>query len=116
MSIHKTEASYDVIIVGGGLSGVCAAVASARTGAKTAIVQNRSMFGGNASSEIRMHVVGANCHSSKPNLRETGILEEILLENKRRNPYASFPVFDTIIWEKVYMEENLTPYLNTIAV
>ncbi|MCI9590397.1 MAG: FAD-dependent oxidoreductase [Lachnospiraceae bacterium] len=113
MSIHKTDASYDVIVVGGGLSGVCAAVASARAGAKTAIVQNRSMFGGNASSEVRMHVAGANCHSSKPNLRETGILEEILLENKRRNPYASFPVFDTIIWEKVYMEENLTSYLNT---
>lgn len=113
MSIHKTEASYEVVVVGGGLSGVCAAIASARTGVKTAIVQNRSMFGGNASSEIRMHVAGANCHSSKPNLRETGILEEILLENKRRNPYASFPVFDTIIWEKVYLEKNLTAYLNT---
>lgn len=113
MSIHKTEASYDVVVVGGGLSGVCAAIASARAGVKTAIVQNRSMFGGNASSEIRMHVAGANCHSSKPNLRETGILEEILLENKRRNPYASFPVFDTIIWEKVYLEKNLTAYLNT---
>lgn len=113
MSIHKIESSFDVIVVGGGLAGVCAAVASARSGVKTAIVQNRSMFGGNASSEIRMHIVGANCHSSKPHLRETGILEELLLENKQRNPYASFPVFDTIIWEKVHMQEHLTAFLNT---
>lgn len=60
-----------------------------------------------------MHIVGANCHSSKPNLRETGIIEEILLENKRRNPYADFPIFDMIIWEKVKMEENITAFLNT---
>ena len=115
MSIHKRTAFYDVVVVGGGISGVCAAIASARTGAKTAIVQYRSIFGGNASSEIRMHIVGANCHSSKPNLRETGILEEILLENKARNPYASFSVFDTILWEKVYQEDKLTSYLNTNA-
>jgi len=113
MALHQKTSEYDVVVVGGGLSGLCAAIASARNGAKTAIIQNRSMFGGNASSEIRMHIVGANCHSSKPDLRETGILEEILLENKRRNPYASFSVFDTILWEKVYMQENLTSYLNT---
>lgn len=113
MSSYKKEEAYEVLVVGGGLSGVCAAIACARSGVRTALIQNRSMFGGNASSEIRMHIVGANCHASKPDLRETGIVEEILLENKRRNPYAAFPIFDSIIWEKVYMEENLTSYLNT---
>ena len=113
MSKYRVEKSYDVVVVGGGLSGVCAAIASARGGAKTAIVQNRSMFGGNASSEIRMHVVGANSHGAKKDLAETGILLEILLENKRRNPYASFPVFDSVIWEKVRFQENLDSYLNT---
>ena len=71
------------------------------------------MFGGNASSEIRMHVVGASAHGAKKNLAETGILLEILLENKRRNPYAAFPVFDSVIWEKVRFQENLDSYLNT---
>jgi len=109
----RIEKMYDVVVVGGGLSGVCAAIASARNGAKTAIVQNRSMFGGCASSEIRMHIVGASSHGAKKNLAETGILMEILLENKRRNPYASFPVFDSIIWEKVRFQKGLDTYLNT---
>lgn len=113
MSLRKKEAVYDLIVVGGGMSGICAAIAAAREGITAAIVQNRSVFGGTASSEVRMHVVGANCHSSKPDLRETGILEEIMLENKRRNPYANFPVFDMIMWEKVYLEPNITVYLNT---
>ena len=113
MSIYRKQASYDVLVVGGGLAGVCAAISAAREGANVAIVQNRSVFGGTGSSEVRMHIVGANCHSSKPNLRETGIVEEILLENKWRNPYASFPIFDMILWEKIHMEENITAYLNT---
>ncbi len=113
MAIHEKSASFDVVVVGGGFAGVCASIAAAREGARVALVQNRSMFGGTGSSEIRMHIVGANCHSSKANLRETGILEEILLENKRRNPYANFPIFDMIIWEKVKMEKNITTFLNT---
>lgn len=111
--IHTKEHSYDVVIVGGGMSGICAAIASARGGAKTALIQNRSMLGGNASSEIRMHIVGASCHNSKPDMMETGILLELLLENKRRNPYHTFSVWDTILWEKVRFQENLDLYLNT---
>lgn len=113
MAKYGDKKDYEVIVVGGGLSGVCAAIAAARGGARTAIIQNRPMFGGNASSEIRMHIVGASSHGAKTNLAETGILLEILLENKRRNPYASFPVFDSIIWEKVRFQENLDCYLNT---
>ena len=113
MSVNQKTLSYDVVVIGGGLSGVCAAVACARHGVKTALLQNRPMFGGNASSEIRMHIVGASAHASKKNMAETGILMEILMENKRRNPYASFSVFDTIIWEKVHMQENLDSFLNT---
>lgn len=113
MSLHRTVARYDIVVAGGGLSGMCAAVAAARMGARVAIVQNRPVFGGNASSEIKMHIVGANCHQSKANLRETGILEELLLENKRRNPYASFPQFDVIMWELIRFQPNLTAYLNT---
>ena len=75
---------YDFVVVGGGMSGICAAVAAARKGVRTALIQNRPVLGGNASSEMRMHICGADNHMSRPNARETGILEEILLENKRR--------------------------------
>ena len=113
MSINYVEKSYDVVVVGGGLSGMCAAIAAARHGANTCIIQNRSVYGGNASSEVRMHIVGASSHTAKSDLAETGILLEMLMENKRRNPYASFPVFDSVLWEFIHFQENLTPYLNT---
>lgn len=53
---------YDVVVIGGGLSGMCAAVAAARQGSKTCLVQDRSVYGGNCSSEVRMHIMGASCH------------------------------------------------------
>lgn len=113
--IHEKTAVYDVIVVGGGMAGICAAIASARGGAKTALIQNRSVLGGNASDEIRMHIVGASCLGSKPNMNETGILMEILLENKRRNPYQDFGIWESVLWEKTHFQENLTLYLNTCA-
>lgn len=104
---------FEFVVVGGGMAGVCAAIAASRKGIKTALVQNRPVLGGNASSEIRMHICGADHHMSRKNARETGILEEILLENKRRNPEMNYAVFDAILWEKVRFQKNLTLFLNT---
>jgi hypothetical protein len=113
MNSEKITKKYEIIIVGGGMSGLCAALSSARHGAKVALVQNRPVLGGNASSEMKMHICGASCGGAKENLRETGIIEEILLENRRRNPAKSFYVFDTILWEKATMQEGLDLFLNT---
>ncbi len=107
------QKGYDVVVVGGGMSGLCAAIASARGGARTALLHNRPVLGGNASSEIRMHICGADNHGHRPNARETGILEEILLENRKRNPQFSYSVFDTVLWEKATYQDNLELYLNT---
>ena len=105
--------AYDVVIAGGGLAGLCCGIAAAREGASVALVHDRPMLGGNASSEIRMHICGADHHGSRPNARETGILEEILLEHKHRNPQTSWMIFDSILWEKAAFQEGLDLYLNT---
>jgi succinate dehydrogenase/fumarate reductase flavoprotein subunit len=71
----------DFCVVGGGLAGMSAAIAAARRGAKTVLMHDRPVLGGNASSEIRMWVCGAH----GKNNRETGLVEEIHLENLWRN-------------------------------
>ncbi len=104
--------NYDVAVIGGGMAGMCAAISSARHGAKTVLIQNRPVLGGNASSEIRMHICGADKHCQRKNARETGIIEEIQLKNKARNPEHSYPIFDNVLWECANFEENLKLYLN----
>ena len=109
----EKRASYDVVVVGGGLSGVCAAIASARHGAKTALVHARHVLGGNASSEIRMHICGASESMAKPDLEEGGILYEMMLANKCRNDYFSYSTWDMVLFSIVKHQPNLTTYLNT---
>lgn len=105
--------SYDVIIVGGGLSGMCAAIGSARNGAKTAIIHDRSVLGGCASSETRMHISGASCHWGKKNALETGIIMELQLDNKRVNDSFCYSIWDSVLWSKTRYTDNLDMYLNT---
>ena len=116
MSVRSktAAANYDVIVVGGGLSGMCAAISAARHGAKTALIHGRHVFGGNASSEIRMHVCGASESMAKPDLEEGGILYEMMLENKSRNDYYNFSIWDMVLFRAVKKEPNLTAYLNTV--
>jgi len=98
----------DLCIVGGGLSGLCAAIAAARNGIKVVIIQDRPVLGGNASSEIRMWVCGAHGLNNK----ETGIIEEIELENYYRNQTLSYSIWDSVLIEKAMLEDNITLMLN----
>lgn len=107
------DLACDFLVAGGGLAGVCAALAAARNGARVILVQDRSVLGGNASSEVRMHVVGADCHGDKPGARETGIIEELRLEDAARNPHRSFSQWDLLLYEKVKLEPNITLLLDT---
>lgn len=107
------NAEYDVVVVGGGMSGICVALAAARHGVRTALVHDRHVLGGNGSSEIRMHICGASENLAKPDLEEGGILYEIMLDNKSRNDYYNFSIWDMILFSTVKRQENLTVYLNT---
>jgi len=105
---HKT----DFCVVGGGMAGICAALAAARHGAKVVLMHERPMLGGNASSECRVHICGADRHNNVPDMRETGILEEIRLQNAYRNPLRNFSIWDLVLHEKVLHEPNITLLLN----
>lgn len=63
----RTEC-YDFVVVGGGISGICAAVAAARLGLKTAILNDRPVLGGNNSAEVRVHLGGMIELDPYPNL------------------------------------------------
>lgn len=102
-------------VVGGGLAGICASLAASRHGARVMLVHNRPVLGGNSSSEIRIHVRGASGWPIRKGRRETGIVEELLLENLRRNPQRSFSIWDTVLYDKVKAEKNMTLLLNTSA-
>ena len=108
MEYPTQRLSADFCVVGGGLAGLCAALAAARHGAKTVLVQDRPVLGGNASSEIRMHVCGAH----GPSRRETGLLEEIQLDNLRYNAGSCWPVFDSLLWGLARREPLLTLVLD----
>ncbi|MGN1051925.1 MAG: FAD-dependent oxidoreductase [Candidatus Scatosoma sp.] len=114
--MNTVKKDYGLVVIGGGLSGICCAVAAARRGVKTALLQDRSVLGGNASGEVRMHVCGADRHGYVPNARETGIIEELLLTNRYYNPQHSFSVQDTVFYDFVKKEKNLDLYLNTRAI
>ncbi len=110
----------DILVAGGGAAGVPCAIAAARCGVKVVLVQDRPVLGGNASSEIRMHMVGANAFGQhdrgiplKTEAREGGIVEEIRLENAVRNPQRSAAMCDLILYDLCRAEENLTLLLNT---
>lgn len=109
----EIKAHYDFIVVGGGMTGVCAAIAAARHGAKTALVQDRPVLGGCASSEIRMHICGAGMNQMKPELNEGGILHELMLKNKRANDHFCYSIWDAVVFDTARQEKNLTMYLNT---
>ncbi len=105
----------DLVVVGGGLAGLCGAITAARAGIKVVLVTDRPVLGGNSSSEVRLWVLGATSHMGNNNrwAREGGVIDELLVENMYRNPDSNPLIFDTILLEKVVSEPNITLLLNT---
>lgn len=106
--LNKKHIKCDLCIIGGGMSGMTAAISAAREGTNVVLMHERPVLGGNASSEIRMWICGAQGRDN----RETGILEEIALENLYRNPTKSYAVWDTVLYDFVRREKNINLLLN----
>ncbi|MBQ5973094.1 MAG: FAD-dependent oxidoreductase [Oscillospiraceae bacterium] len=107
--MRTLEHRADLCVVGGGIAGLCCALSAARLGARVVLVQDRPVLGGNASEEIRMEISGAHGRDN----RETGIVEELMLENFYQNPALKYPLWDSVLYETALREPNLTLLLNT---
>ncbi len=114
-SFYSEQMDADLVVAGGGMAGTCCAITAARQGLKVVLIQDRPVLGGNASSEVRLWILGATSHMGNNNrwAREGGVIDEILVENIYRNPDGNPVIFDTILLEKVTSEENITLLLNT---
>jgi hypothetical protein len=121
LSGHPENAgTFDLVVVGGGMAGTTAAVAAARLGLTVALVQNRPMLGGNASSEIRVYPGGRTMLGPNPGLGalehelDPGTGDEIKLgagNAREANVYADE--------KKLYVvkqEKNLRLFLNAHAI
>lgn len=110
----NTHIHADITIAGGGLAGVCAAIAAARQGSTVSLIQNRPVLGGNSSSEIRVWTRGS---TGGGNLfsEEMGILGELKLANQYKNPEGNPILWDEILLDAVFNEPNISLFLNTLV-
>jgi hypothetical protein len=113
--LKEVTITSDLVVAGGGLSGVCCAITAARAGIRVALVQDRPVLGGNASSEVRLWVLGATSHMGNNNrwAREGGVIDELLVENMWRNPEGNAVLFDAVMLEFVRREPGIELLLNT---
>ncbi|MGD0776476.1 MAG: FAD-dependent oxidoreductase [Candidatus Solibacter sp.] len=116
-TIEVIHQKFDLVVVGGGIAGTCAAISAARNGARVALVHERSMLGGNSSSDVRLFPEDT-CRRT-PWIKESGILEEIRTEERVRNwePYDDQGMmnshWDLVLYEWAVREKQLTLFLNT---
>jgi len=115
--LRTERLTCDFVVVGGGLSGVCAAVTAARAGLRVTLVQDRPVLGGNASSEVRLWILGATSHMGSNNrwAREGGLVDELLVENLYRNPEGNPVLLDALFLETVLAEPGITLLLDTVV-
>jgi hypothetical protein len=113
--LREERIAAELVVAGGGLSGVCCAITAARAGLQVTLVQDRPVLGGNASSEVRLWILGATSHMGNNNrwAREGGVIDELLVENMWRNPEGNAIVLDSIVLEFVLREERIRLLLNT---
>jgi hypothetical protein len=106
-----TEAGdFDLVVIGGGVAGTCAAVSAARLGLKVALIQNRPVFGGNSSSEVRVWIQGKTMLGPYPRLGE--IVRELNPKPPRRSPDTQDAHGDATKLAVVQAEKNIGLFLN----
>ncbi len=105
----KTGGKYDLAVVGGGVTGICTAVSAARLGLKVALIHDRPVWGGNNSSEVRVHLGGRIALEPYPELG--GIVKELSPE-KGGNAKPASQYEDEKKTTLINGEPNVSPFMN----
>jgi hypothetical protein len=115
MKVEVKAYQADLVIVGAGIPGICAAVQAARQGLTVALINDRGVLGGNGSCEIHVNINGSSDGAPlNINSREGGVVSEILTEYKYRSPVSnSRYVLDGVLLDIVGREPNIKLFLNT---
>jgi len=107
------EKKFDLVVSGGGVAGVCAAVSAARLGLKVALIQDRPVWGGNNSSEVRVHLGGRTNIGPYPKIGD--VVNEIgPAAGGNAKPASQYE--DERKHDVVDAEKNISQFLNTRAV
>ncbi len=105
----KNGGKYDLVVVGGGIAGICAAVSAARLGLKVALIHDRPVLGGNNSSEVRVHLGGRIRLEPYPELG--GIVKELSpLKGGNAKPESQYE--DAKKHDLVDAEPGIAQFLN----
>ena len=99
---------YDFVVVGGGISGMCAALAAARLGSKVALIQDRYVLGGNNSSEVRVGLGGQINIDPYPSL---GYLLNEIGPDRIGNARGAHHYQDDKKMNVILAEENITLFM-----
>ena len=105
----RSAGVFDLVVVGGGVAGMSAAVAAARLGLKVALVQNRPVLGGNNSSEVRVHPGGRINTGKYPRL---GDLQKEFGPTQEGNAMPAENYADDRKLNFVKAEPNVSLFLN----
>jgi hypothetical protein len=108
----EPKGPYDLVVVGGGYSGMGAAIAAARMGLKVALIQDRPVLGGNGSSEVRVWAQGLIKRGKYPRIGE--IVEEFA-DKATKSPGSAEEFEDEKKEQIVRAEPNIDLFLNTFA-
>jgi len=103
---------YDLVVVGGGYSGLGAAISAARMGCRVALIQDRPVLGGNGSSEVRVWANGLIRRGRFPRIGE--IVEEFA-DQAKKSPGQTEEFGDDVKASVVLAEKNIDLFLNHFA-
>ncbi|MDA0255627.1 MAG: FAD-dependent oxidoreductase [Planctomycetota bacterium] len=108
----ETKGPYDLVVIGGGYSGMGAAISAARQGLTVALVQDRPVLGGNGSSEVRVWAMGLIRRGKYPRIGE--IVEEFA--DKATKSPGTYEEFEDAKKERIVRAEpTIDLFLNTHA-